>query len=117
MYPEQRKALRRRRRATAVTVFGAVLAMTVGVPTLASANPVDDVLNGLGVGSGSGSGSTGSSGGSTTSSSRSGAPPAYVPPLHGSNPHGQGTDATVDVSPGSSNPYSGDPSQSGEEVI
>jgi hypothetical protein len=93
--------------------------MVVGVPTLASANQVDDLLNTLGVGSGAGAGS-GSSGGSTSSPSsdtRAGAPPTYTPPLHGTNPHGQGTDAVVDLTPGSSNPYSSDPSQSGEEVV
>src|SRR3954453_9883680 len=119
MYPKQRKALRRRRRATAVTVFGAVLAMAVGVPTLASANPVDDVLNGLGVGSVPGTGAGSSSGGSSSApaGTRAGVPPAYTPPLHGTSPHGQGTDAVVDLTPGSSNPYSSDPSSNGEDVV
>src|SRR3954469_13647168 len=119
MYPEQRKALRRQRRATAVTVFGAVLAMAVGAPTLASANPVDDVLNGLGVGSvpGTGAGSSSSGSSSAPAGTRAGVPPAYTPPLHGTSLHGQGTDAVVDLTPGSSNPYSSDPSQNGEEVV
>src|SRR3954469_9884337 len=119
MYPEQRKALRRRRRATAVTVVGAVIAMTVGVPTLASASPVDDVLNGLGVGGvpGTGAGSSGGGSSSAPADTRAGVPPTYTPPLHGTNPHGQGTDAVVDLTPGTSNPYSSDPTQSGEEVI
>src|SRR3954449_4376076 len=119
MYPEERKALRRRRRATAVTVFGAVIAMTVGVPTLASASPVDDVLNGLGVGGvpGTGAGSSGGGSSSAPADTRAGVPPTYAPPLHGTSPHGQGTDAVVDLTPGSSNPYSSDPSQNGEEVV
>src|SRR3954453_17934017 len=119
MYPEQRKALRRRRRATAVTVFGAVVAMTVGVPTLASANPVDDVLNGLGVGGvpGTGAGSSGGGSSSAPADTRAGVPPTYAPPLHGTSPHGQGTDAVVDLTPGSSNPYSSDPSSNGEDVV
>src|SRR3954449_5560722 len=119
MYPEERKALRRRRRATAVTVFGAVIAMTVGVPTLASASPVDDVLNGLGVGGVPGTGAGSSSGGSSSApaGTRAGVPPAYTPPLHGTSPHGQGTDAVVDLTPGSSNPYSSDPSSNGEDVV
>jgi hypothetical protein len=119
MYRKRRKALRRRRRATAVVAFGAVLAMVVGVPTLASANQVGDLLNNLGVGNGSG-GSTGSSGGGSSSApadTRAGVPDTYVPPLHGTSPHGQGTDAVVDLTPGSSNPYSSDPSQSGEEIV
>jgi hypothetical protein len=93
--------------------------MAVGVPTLASANQVDDLLNSVGLGNGVG-GSTGSSGGGTNSApadTRAGAPPTYTPPLHGTSPHGQGSDAVVDLTPGNSNPYSGDPSQSGEEVI
>jgi hypothetical protein len=93
--------------------------MVVGVPTLASANQVDDLLNGLGVGSGTGSGA-GSSGGSSSSApavTRAGVPPTYTPPLHGTSPHGQGTDAVVDLTPGSSNPYSSDPSENGEDVI
>lgn len=118
MYRKRRKLLRRRRRVTALAAFGAILAIVVGVPTLASANQVDDLLNGLGVGNGAGGGS-GSSGGSTSTSSdtRAGVPPTYTPPLHGTSPHGQGTDAVVDLNPGSSNPYSSDPSQSGEEVV
>ncbi|HSD24949.1 MAG TPA: hypothetical protein VLB79_11555 [Solirubrobacterales bacterium] len=89
--------------------------MAVGVPTLASANQVDDLLNNLGVGSGAGTSGGGSS--SAPADTRAGVPPSYAPPLHGTSPHGQGTDAVVDLTPGSSNPYSGDPSQSGEEVI
>ena len=102
-----------------VAAFAAVLAMVVGVPTLASANQVDDLLNGLGVGSGAGDGAGSSGGGSTSApaDSRTGVPPTYTPPLHGASPHGQGTDAVVDLTPGSSNPISSDPSQSGEDVI
>src|SRR3954462_13315963 len=119
MYPERRKALRRRRRATGVNVFGAVIAMTVGVPTLASASPVDDVLNGLGVGGvpGTGAGSSGGGSSSAPADPRAGVPPTYTPPLHGTSPHGQGTDAVVDLTPGSSNPYSSDPSSNGEDVV
>jgi hypothetical protein len=119
MYEKRRRSLRRRRRATVVAAFAAILAMAVGVPTLASANQVDDLLNGLGVGSGAGGGAGSSGGGSTSTSSdaRAGVPPTYTPPLHGTNPHGQGTDAVVDLTPGSSNPYSGDSSESGEEVV
>jgi hypothetical protein len=112
MYRKRRRSLRRRRRATALVAFAAVLAMVVGVPTLASANQVDDLLNGLGLGNGAGS-----DGGSAPAAPKAGVPPTYTPPLHGTNPHGQGTDAVVDLTPGTSNPYSSDPSQSGEEVV
>lgn len=119
MYRKRRKLVRRRRRATVVAAFAAVLAMVVGVPTLASASPVDDLLNGLGVGSGAGGGAGSSGGGSTSApaDTRAGVPPTYTPPLHGTSPHGQGTDAVVDLTPGSSNPISSDPSESGEDVI
>jgi len=93
--------------------------MTVGVPTLASANTVDDLLNRVGLGNGAASGA-GSGGSGTTSApadTRAGVPPTYTPPLHGTSPHGQGTDAVVDLTPSSSNPYSSDPAQSGEDVV
>src|SRR5215207_4149017 len=119
MYGKGRKLVRRRRRATVVAAFAAVLGMVVGVPTLASANQVDDLLNGLGVGNGAGSGSGSSGGGSTSApaDTRAGVPDTYTPPLHGTSPHGQGTDAVVDLTPETSNPYSSDPSESGEEVV
>lgn len=45
----------------------------------------------------------------------------YVPPMHGTNPHGQGTVATVDLSPDERQPVSGDPAggraTEGEEVV
>jgi hypothetical protein len=116
MYRKRRRSLRRRRRATAVAAFAAILAMVVGVPTLASANQVDDLLNSVGIGNGAGGGVS-SGGSSAPADTRAGVPPTYTPPMHGSNPHGQGTDAVVDLTPGSSNPYSSDPSQSQEEVI
>jgi hypothetical protein len=116
MYRKRRKSLRRRRRATAVAAFAAVLAMVVGVPALASANQVDDLLNNLGLGNGAGGGAA-SGGSSAPADTRAGVPPTYTPPLHGTNPHGQGTDAVVDLTPGTSNPYSSDPSQSGEEIV
>jgi hypothetical protein len=120
MYRKRRKMVRRRRRATAVAAFAAILATAVSVPTLASADQVNDLLNNLGLGNGAAGGGAGSSGGGSTSApsdTRAGVPPTYTPPLHGTSPHGQGTNAVVDLSPGSSNPYSGDPTQSGEEVV
>ncbi len=119
MYRKRRRSLRRRRRATAVAAFAAVFAVVVGMPTLAAANQVNDLLNNLGLGGGSG-GSAGSSGGGASSApadTRAGAPPTYTPPLHGANPHGQGTVGTVDLSPSDDVVLSGDPSQSGEEVV
>jgi hypothetical protein len=109
----RKRKLQRRRLATTVAVFGAVFAFVVGTPTLAAADPVNDVLNGLGLGSGNVSESAG--GGSATPDA--GTPPTYTPPLHGTNPHGQGTDAVIDLTPSNSNPYPGTPSGRDEEVI
>ena len=115
MYRQRRKQLRRRRRRTVAVVSVAVMAITVGLPTLASANTVTDLLHNLGLGGTSG-GTT--SGGSTgTATPDAGNPPSYTPPLHGTEPHGQGTDAVVDLTPGTSTPITGDPTQGDEDVI
>jgi len=47
------------------------------------------------------------------------APSRYVPPLHGTVPHGQGTIGVVDVAPDPQRPLSGDPTgaQSGEDIV
>ena len=99
---------------TAVSV--AVMAMAVGLPTLASANPVGDLLHNLGLG-GNTSGSGGATSGGGTATPDAGTPPSYVPPLHGTEPHGQGSDATVDLTPGTTNPLPGDPTQGNEDII
>jgi hypothetical protein len=45
--------------------------------------------------------------------------PGTQPPLHGTNPHAQGTDAAVDLTPSADRPLGGDPSgsQSGEDIV
>ena len=56
----------------------------------------------------------------TTSSTRQTATdPATQPPLHGTNPHGQGTVAVVDIDPSNERPLSADPDggDSGEDVV
>src|SRR4051794_25595713 len=114
MYRQRRKQLRRRRRRAVAVVSAAVMAFAVVVPTLAAADPVGDLLHNLGLGGNTGSG--GAVGGGTATPD-AGNPPAYTPPLHGTEPHGQGTDATVDLTPGTTSPVPGDPSQGDEEVI
>jgi hypothetical protein len=91
----------------------------VVVPTMASANGVTDVLQKIGVGSGStGSGSTSGSTDTTSSpTTKAGTPPTYTPPLHGTNPHGEGNNAVVDIAPSTTDPLSGDPSKTGEELV
>jgi len=109
----RRRKLQRRRRASVVTAAIAVLALAIGVPTLASGNGVDTSLNDLLGGGGGG----GTSGGDTASPSpQAGVPPDYVPPLVGTGPHGQGTDAVVDLAPSDTNPLPPYP-DSGQDVI
>jgi len=103
-----------------IAAFAAILVVVVGVPTLAlGADRVDNILGQ--VGGGDGSGSTAGSGASSSGGSvsdKAGVPPDnYVPPLHGTDPHGAGSIATVDLTPGDTNPYGSDPSTSGEEVV
>jgi hypothetical protein len=95
--------------------FAAALVVSASLPGVAfgQTNVVDDLLNTLGAGGGAGD--TGGSGGDAAPAA--GVPPTYEPPLHGSNPHGQGTDAAVDLMPSNSNPYPGSPSEGDEEVI
>ncbi len=95
-------------------VAAAVSVAVVAVPTLASANPVNDLLHNL---LGGNAGSGGAASGGATATPDSGTPPSYTPPLHGTDPHGQGSDATVDLTPGTTNPLPGDPTQGSEDVI
>jgi hypothetical protein len=82
----------------------------MAVPALASADPVGDLLNNLGLSGMSGqSGGSGGGGGSTGGGTRAGTPPTYVPPLHGTNPHGQGDAATVSLAPADANPSTANP--------
>src|SRR5689334_13339285 len=45
--------------------------------------------------------------------------PQVEPPLHGTNPHGQGSVAVVDISPNAQRPYSADPTgaSDSEDVV
>ena len=99
----RKKRLTRRRRKTAVLAFAvlcAALAVSAIAPALASGqNVVDDLLERVGVG-----------GGPTPSAGvPDGSGNGYQPPLHGGNPHGQGTVGTVDIQPTNTLPLSGDP--------
>ena len=96
MYRQRRKRLHRRRRAAVVVASMAVLGLAIAIPTLASASGVSNLIGQAGAG---GSGGSGGSTGTATVSPKAGVPPTYTPPLHGTNPHGQGTDAVVDIQP------------------
>jgi hypothetical protein len=99
---------RRRLRTRGLAAFTAVLAILIAVPAAASAqgNIVNDLLKGLGLGS--------NGGGDATPAAP--VPPNYQPPLHGSNPHGQGTVGVVDLNP-SAGVQNGDPALGAEEVV
>jgi hypothetical protein len=105
----------------------AVIAATLAVPGGASANVVQDVLDGvndtvnglLGNGSG-GSGGDGpahSPSGASAPEPRAGTPPDYVPPAHGTTPHASGTGAVIDLSPVNSAPLPYDPGGGSEDVV
>jgi hypothetical protein len=91
-------------------VATAVLGVSLGLPALAGADAVNDLLNGL------------LGGGATPSAGTPGEGDGYTPPLHGAGPHGQGTVGVVDLVPGSDEPLSGDPAGgdptgSGEDIV
>lgn len=108
--------MERRRRTTstkAVATIAIALGISVAVPAMASAqNAVDDLLKGVNglIGGGAGGGG----GGQVVP--QAGTPPNYTPPLHGSNPHGQGSVATADLAPSDALPLPGDIDSTGEEV-
>jgi hypothetical protein len=115
MYHKRRRAVRRRRAATALGTFATFLTVVACVPALASANPVNDLLNKLGVGNGGGAAEPAPT---TAPEPKAGVPPTYVPPLHGTDPHGQGTVAGLDLEPSNTNPYPSEPATSdGEELV
>lgn len=101
---ERRRWLSRTKIASVVAV---VLGATVVLPAAAfgQQNPVDDLLKGVNGILGGGAG--GGGGGQVTP--QAGSPPTYTPPLHGSNPHGQGTVGTVDITPNNDLPQPSDP--------
>jgi hypothetical protein len=110
---------RRVRRSTVVTAIGAALAVSVFVPSLASGDAVGDLLGGGGDAvNDTVKGVTDTVGGATGGAGqRAGTPPNYEPPLHGTNPHGEGSIATVDINPSDTNPYPGNPGDGDEEIV
>ncbi len=90
--------------------FAMVLAVTAFVPAMASAqgNLVDDLLKGLLGGGGNGDGAA---------TPNAGVPPNYTPPLHGTDPHGQGTVGVVDLTPSNTAPLPGTPGAADEDVV
>jgi hypothetical protein len=99
-----------RRRTAAVVAFAMALMVSAMVPTLANADVVSDLLNNLGLAQGDG-------GSAAPATGSPGEGSGYQPPLHGSDPHGQGTDAAADLSPSTDTPLPGDPADGDEEVV
>jgi hypothetical protein len=87
--------------ATALVVFALVPA---GIAF--AQNPVGDLLNGVNNSVKGILGGGGDDGGATQQQLPE--PPDYQPPLHGDNPHGQGTVGTTDLLPSPNRPLSGD---------
>ena len=106
------------RRSTVAHALGAALVISVFLPTAAVGDPVGEVLGGLGVGAGTGGGNVVNHGDSPEGAgNRAGTPPNYQPPLHGTNAHGEGTVAAVDLNPSNTNPYPSGPQGGNEEIV
>jgi hypothetical protein len=111
--------MRTRRRGTKIaTAAVAVLAVALGAPAgAAAAGPIGGLVDRVtstvdGIAGDSGGGS-----GSSAPGTRAGNPPGYVPPAHGSTPHGQGTVVVGDVAPEAVAPIPYDPGGGSEDVV
>src|SRR5687767_522385 len=90
-----------------IAIGGTFITLALALPQAASGGVISDVLGGVedtvnhttgGVLGGSGGGG----GGATPQPApapAAGVPPSYTPPLHGDNPHGEGTVGVVDLTP------------------
>lgn len=108
-------------------VVACALAATMVVPGVASANLVDDVIKGVNdtltalLGGKNPAPAPDSSAPPKTvqaqATPNAGTPPDYTPPAHGANQHGQGTAASVDLTPTDDLPLGYDPAGGSEEVV
>jgi hypothetical protein len=100
------------------TAAVAVLALALGAPAgAAAAGPIGGLVDRVtstvdGIAGDSGGGSAPS-----TPSARAGNPPGYVPPAHGSTPHGQGAVVVGDLAPEAVAPIPYDPGGGSEDVV
>lgn len=88
------------RRAQALIAFAAALLVSICIPALAFGGASELIGGVLG-----------------QAGDRAGTPPSYQPPLHGANPHGQGSVATIDLNPSNSTPLPGDPAAGDEDIV
>ena len=105
------------------------IAACVGVATLpsaASAGPLEDLVGGVqktvddtlnSVNGLMGGGNGGGAAPAPAPAPEAGVPPTYVPPAHGTNPHGQGTIGVVDLTPEDAEPLPYDPDGGSEDVV
>lgn len=101
--------------AVALSVCSIIAAMMVA-PSISSADLLGSILDRADIaekkrdrgGSASKAGSKGSSA-NTSRKGQGGVPPEYTPPEHGTNPHGQGTGAVVDLTPEEGEPLASVP--------
>jgi len=107
-----------------VALVMAIVSISIPASAAAEGNVVDDLLKGVndvvGGATGGGGGGGPAANGQDAPRDRAGSPPSYTPPLHGSNPHGQGTAAVVDLAPSNNLPLGGNPDGSDagpEEVV
>lgn len=103
----KRPAVRRARRTRSVAAFAAAMLGLIAVPAIA-VGAASDIVNGV-------------LGTAESTGDRAGVPgvgTGYQPPLHTSDPHGQGSVATVDIAPSNQAPLpNNDPATGDEEVV
>ena len=108
-----------------MAIGGALATFALAVPQVASGGVVDDVVGDVGnsVNDTVGGVLGGSGGGGATATPApapapaAGVPPSYTPPLHGTNPHGEGTVGVVDLTPEDAEPLPYDPDGGSEDVV
>jgi hypothetical protein len=110
--------MERRKRANRnklIAVFAVILGISAAVPTMAlgQQDPVGDLVRGLTKGLGLDGGAPDSP---APNAGVPGVGTGYQPPLHGTNPHGQGAPVTADISPSNNAPLPGDPESSEEDL-
>ena len=103
----KRPAVRRARRNRSVTAIATALLGMIAVPAIAF-GAATDIVNGV----------LGGAGGTADRAGVPGVGTGYQPPLHTSDPHGQGSVAVVDVGPSQDLPLpDSDPSNGDEDIV